>query len=235
MNEQVQRIINHPATKPVVYVAVGFLAGLNVGYLLGRRNRRVLSPPLEELEKISKEVAAIKARREAREANKPPVVVEEEVVVVGKKAGDIVADVAGDVVSAFADGSEEWDYEEEKKTRDSLAPYVIHKDEFWSDEKNFDQHTWTFYEGDDVMIDEDDVIIYNHDQKLGELKFGHGSGDKDTVYIRNEKLRLEVEVLRDLGMYSIEVLGMEVDHGDEKNVEHSMKKDKRGKKDERST
>jgi hypothetical protein len=43
------------------------------------------------------------------------------------------------------------------------------------------------------------------------LVFGHGSGDPNVVYIRNEKLQAEYEVLRDPGSYEIEVLGGHVE------------------------
>lgn len=228
MNEQIRRILDHSATKPIAFVAAGFIAGVNVGYLLGRRNRGVSSPPPEELAKISEEVALIKARREAREAEKPVTV---EIVVPGEKvSGNFEEPITVTVIE-----DTDWDYEEEKKTRDSLSPYVIHKDEFWSNEMDFAQHTWTYYEGDDVMVDEEDIVVYNHDQKIGQMKFGHGSGDKDTVYIRNEKMKMEMEVLREEGLYSIEVMGMEMDRGEDKDVEHSTMKQKRSRKDERLT
>ena len=246
MDEQVQSMSEHPATKPVLYVLAGFLAGLGLGYFLGQRNRRMPSPPPEELAKISNEVAAIKARREAVKEIKDRVrkeaAVNEDIVIAGKRFAEDPANYDPDIRTEGPDviitriADEDWDYEEEKKTRDSLSPYVIHKDEFWSNEMEFAQHTWTYYEGDDVMIDEEDVVVYNHDQKIGEMKFGHGSGDKDTVYIRNEKMKMEMEVLREEGLYSIEVMGMEIDRGEDENVEHSMmKKQKRGKKDERLT
>jgi len=231
MNEQAQKIVDHPATKPVAYMVVGFLAGVGVGYFLGHRDRRLPAPPPGELEKITEEINVIRAKREARQATKP--VVQEEVIVLAPVAEDPDIRTEGPDIIITRTSDIGWDYEEEKKNRDSLAPYVIHMDEFWSNEMEFAQHTWTYYEGDDVMVDEEDVVVYNHDQKVGELKFGHGSGDPNTVYIRNEKMKMEMEVLREEGLYSIEVMGMEVDHGEDENVEHSnTRKQKRSRNDE---
>lgn len=238
MNEKVQRIFDHPAAKPLACGVVGFLGGVAVGYLLGQRSMRLTPTPPEELAKITEEVNAIRARREAvkevRERFEPAA---EDIVVAGKRFAEDPANFDPDIRTEGPDviitrtADENWDYEEEKQNRDSLAPYVIHTDEFWANEMDFVQHTWTYYEGDDVMIDEVDVVVYNHNVKVGDLLFGHGSGDPNTVYIRNEKMKMEIEVLREEGLYSIEVMGMEVDKGEE--VEHSnTKKNKRSKHDE---
>lgn len=104
-----------------------------------------------------------------------------------------------------------WNYEEELKNRHPDNPYIIHKDEFYSDEMDFAQITLTYYSGDDIMADEDDSPVYNHLDVTGPLRFGHGSGDPNVVYIRNEKRRAEYEVLFDDGLYSVEVLGLEIE------------------------
>jgi hypothetical protein len=83
------------------------------------------------------------------------------------------------------------------------------------------------------MVDEDDTVIYNYNQKVCELNWGHGSRDPNTVYIRNEKIKMEMEVLREEGLYSIEVMGLEADRGGEQDVEHSnTRKNKRSRDDE---
>jgi hypothetical protein len=61
-------------------------------------------------------------------------------------------------------------------------------------------------------VDEDEKPIYNHEQQTGQLKFGHGSGDPNVVYIRNDKRQSEYEVVHDPGLYSVEVLGLEIEH-----------------------
>lgn len=113
--------------------------------------------------------------------------------------------------SVFANDDEDWNYEEELKKRTEEEPYVLHKDEFWAEEKDYIQTTLTFYEGDRIMVDEDNVPVYNHETVTGPLKFGHGSGDPNVVYIRNDKRHAEYEVLRDTGLYSSEVLGLEIE------------------------
>lgn len=105
----------------------------------------------------------------------------------------------------------EWSYEAERATRTDTAPYILHRDEFFGEEMGFDQSTWTYYEGDDILVDETDTPVYNYQENTGELKWGHGSGDENVVYIRNEDMKAEYEVVRNEGHYSVEVLGLELE------------------------
>jgi hypothetical protein len=127
-------------------------------------------------------------------------------------------------VFTIDDGS--WDYEAELSTRNDVEPYVIHIDEFKDDEMGFHQETVTYYSGDQMMGDSRDKPIYGYHKIMGELKFGHGSGDKNVVYIRNEKMRMEWEVLLHTGKYAHEVEGFSVERDDEE-LKHSVPKMRR--------
>ena len=109
----------------------------------------------------------------------------------------------------------EWDYEEELKSRSSSAPYILHQEEFYADELNYSQSTLTYYEGDDIMTDEDEKPVYNYSNVTGPLRFGHGSGDPNIVYIRNDKNRAVYEVIQLEGaLYSVEILGLEIENNE---------------------
>jgi hypothetical protein len=85
----------------------------------------------------------------------------------------------------------------------------------------YTQTTLTFYSGDNILADEQDSPVYNYESVVGNLRFGHGSNDSNVVYIRNEKLEAEYEVLLFDGSFEIEVLGYVA----EANViEHSLTK-----------
>jgi len=115
-----------------------------------------------------------------------------------------------------------WDYDLETSTRSSDEPYVIHRDEFFSDEMGFSQLTFTYYAGDDILIDEEDTPVHNYKKVVGPMRFGHGSLDQNVFYSRNEELSSEYEILYSEGFYSIEVLGYGLESGyeddDEKEV-----------------
>jgi hypothetical protein len=113
----------------------------------------------------------------------------------------------------FTNDGDEWDYKTELEKRDKSDPYVIHVDEFVADEMGWDsQSTLTWYEKDQILTDSHDKPVYNHAELVGELRFGHGSNDANVVYIRNERLQCEYEVLRDEGSYEEIVLGEQMEH-----------------------
>jgi len=135
----------------------------------------------------------------------------DEVVVernVGERLPTMAPDPEVDRRSIFAANDDDWDYAVEMQHRTENAPYVLHRDEFYSDEEEFDQNTLTYYAGDDILVDDADAPIYNYHTILGDLKFGHGSGDPNVVYIRNHERKAEYEVLHDPGFYTVEVLGL---------------------------
>lgn len=112
--------------------------------------------------------------------------------------------------------AEDWDYDTEKEQRSEDFPYVIHQDEFFANEEEFEQVTMTYYEGDDILADEEDQPITDVEGNIGEKnlqKFGHGSGDQNTVYIRNNKRGLDFEVVRSRGKFAEEVAGF-IEHSD---------------------
>lgn len=90
-------------------------------------------------------------------------------------------------------------------------PYVITVEEFMSDKEDFAKITVNYYEYDNTMASEDESIIQNHEAFLGgefQNYIGWKSGSDHTVYVRNENLSSDYEVLVDPGSYEEEVLGI---------------------------
>lgn len=115
------------------------------------------------------------------------------------------------------EADEGWDYEEEVRLRRPDRPYVIHVDER-SEKDGYTDISLIYYEADDVLADERDQPIEDRDKTIGEGnldKFGHGSHDKDIVYIRNDLLKIEIEVIKNDGSYAEVVHGF-VQHSNEK-------------------
>lgn len=105
-----------------------------------------------------------------------------------------------------------WDYHTERSRRSPLRPYVIHKDEKDEREDVYDTMTWTYYEQDDVLCNEIDEVVAGEDRErlIGEAnldRFGHGSGDPNIVYIRNDKSETVIELCRSPNSYAEEVHG----------------------------
>lgn len=131
----------------------------------------------------------------------------------------------------IAEEDDEWDMAKELRTRTPERPYVVHREEFFeeTEEEHYRQRTLTYYNGDDVLVDEDNSPIYNYVQVVGEMKFGHGSGDPNVVYVRNEKLKAEYEIVLDSGLYSVEVLGHDIEDNQraqrrDRDIQHSAVK-----------
>jgi len=103
--------------------------------------------------------------------------------------------------------TETWDYATEVKSRKSDVPYIIHVDEFRQNEPEHQQLTYTYYEQDDILADIRNTQIDDMDAVigLGNLgRWGHGSNDENIVYVRNEELSLDIEILRDRGSFADE-------------------------------
>jgi hypothetical protein len=114
-----------------------------------------------------------------------------------------------------------WNHDQEVASRTPHRAYVIHKEEFREGE--YDSETLTYYIQDDVLTDERDQRMTDIDSvvALENLeKFGHGSEDANVVYIRNDKLQMDYEILRSGGSYTSEVLGV-VEPEEEDELRHS--------------
>lgn len=80
---------------------------------------------------------------------------------------------------------------------DSERPYVISPDEFGEDEE-FETET-LFYHADGVLTDSRLNVIENIDEIVGIDPSDHfGEYEDDSVFVRNEALHVEYEILRDI-------------------------------------
>lgn len=116
-----------------------------------------------------------------------------------------------EVDNIFESPHGEWNYEEEAKNRGPRDPYVIHVDEFQGEESGFRQAQLTYYAGDDVMTDEDDQPVFNFEEIVGPLMWGHGSNNGDLFFVRNPRLEAEYEITRSYESYAHAILGIEAE------------------------
>lgn len=104
----------------------------------------------------------------------------------------------------------DFDYEAEVRARTEEAPYVISQEEFMEGEPGYNQVSHTYFAGDGVLVDEKEQPINESDMTVGDdnlVRFGHRSNDNNIVYVRNDALELDFEILRSEGKYAEEVLG----------------------------
>jgi hypothetical protein len=132
-------------------------------------------------------------------------------------------------------GADNWDMDKERSRRTSNRPYVVHIDEVRENE-DYDSVTYTYYEEDDVLCNEMDEVIgkgLERDTLIGEAnlnRFGHGSGDPSIVYIRNDKLEMQIEVIRSPNSYAEEVHGFQPSPPDE--LRHHYRRERHTRNDE---
>lgn len=106
---------------------------------------------------------------------------------------DIVNDLGYKKESAVENNEEEED--------DMLGPEIIAPEESW--ERDYPTLSLVYYEGDGVLANDDGKIIDNVDELVGEDFASHfGEYEDDSVYVRNEKMKVQYEILRDYGCYS---------------------------------
>lgn len=120
--------------------------------------------------------------------------------------------VTMNIFDSVVEDFENVDLKEIMDSRSPDVPYVLLRDEFLNNEReDLSQHTLTYFAEDDVLVDEKEKPIRDADKYVGEenlKKFGFLSGDKSVVYVRNEKLGMEYEILLSNRSYAEEVLGI---------------------------
>lgn len=91
-----------------------------------------------------------------------------------------------------------------KEVKDVDAPYIIQPREYGEFE-DYELVSLTYYEGDKVLTDDMDEIIDDADDIVGcdfSSHFGEREEDPDSVYIRNDRLKCDYEILLDVRAYS---------------------------------
>lgn len=95
--------------------------------------------------------------------------------------------------------------------RHADKPYIIDVDTYMEDDGEVSKLSLLYFEEDGQLVDDREQLIPNVEEIVGENnmhQFGIGSKDHNVVYIRNEKLHSDIEVIRDKRSYSEVILGV---------------------------
>jgi hypothetical protein len=246
--EEVAEVTRRVSVREINFFAAGFVVGATAGIGLGffalkkKVSREIAEYAEEEIDKIREAY-----RRRAKETldglttdtaieEKPPIaeVVEElgyDPAMGAKPTADELIEGAKRERAAINQNIFEeqhpeivWDYKTELEGRTKEKPYVIHVDEFNDNELEYEQTNYTYYEADDVLTDSRDAVVDPVDLIVGAhnlRRFGHGSNDIHCVYVRNDELKLDMEINRTQASYAEEVHGF---------VEHSESRKSRRKR-----
>lgn len=133
-------------------------------------------------------------------------------MVFAPKSADVVEEETSNI---FVNGEplnpDDFDLEEELNNRVNGVPHIVTKAEYDENEGDNEQQVLTYFSGDDTLVDEDEKPIDRVEETVGVAnlqRFGAGSEDPNIVYIRNDRMGVDFEVLLSRGLYSEEVLGL---------------------------
>ena len=99
---------------------------------------------------------------------------------------------------------------EQINRRDHITPYVISYKEFSEEKDYYDKLTISYYNVDDTLADDQEEIL-DVTSIIGNEAlscFGRGSNDSEVVYVRNERLASDFEVIRTQQSYQENVFGI---------------------------
>lgn len=111
-----------------------------------------------------------------------------------------------------ADADDIGDGEFAEDPRSPERPYVITAAEWFMNETNFDQIVLTYWADDDVLADDAKRMITEVQDVVGATnlhRFGFKSEDPDKVYVRNERLKADYEIIKDERNFSEVVHGID--------------------------
>lgn len=119
--------------------------------------------------------------------------------------------------NVFTDVDVDDEFDPAMQERDPAFPYVISYEEFREGAEEFNQVTMTYYEPDGVLTDDRDDVVEDEDAMVGDenlTKFGVGSQDHNIVYVRNERLELDMCIEKSRNSYATHVAGLTLEHSD---------------------
>ena len=217
-------------TTPSVVGVVAFGVGTGVGYVFATYRKRIERKLRDSIDEMGSDIAHLQNRveesgvrileaswdiiRKVHEEHEEPKIsdlvgsFEPEVDIRLETPEGVTSNVwLGDAID------HNWDMDAESASRVGKEIYILHREEYDDEEKGYSHTTLTYYAGDDILTDENDVPIHNPSHVIGEgnLIFSKGSGDPHIVYIRNDRLEAEMEVILDTGFYQVEVLGQDIE------------------------
>lgn len=96
--------------------------------------------------------------------------------------------------------------------RSEDKPYIISADEYMMEKEEYDKLTLAYFQGDDVLCDDQDTPLDEAKDVVGSealSNFGLYSKDENIVYVRNDRLMSDFEIMKDERKFSVVILGSE--------------------------
>jgi len=226
--EEVAAVTRQVNARAVGYFGIGVAVGFGLGFYWGFRFNRekIRAEVLREAEEQIDQIRELYQQKTLAAENQDKPSVEEIVEQRGYSTREPDMDVEPEralrppvpiiltpppvgVIEEPVSEEPDWIWAQELAKRDKEHPYIIHEDEWTGGDMSYEQTQYTYWAGDDVLTDTDNTPISHPNQVVGSenLRFGHGAGDPNIVFVRNDKLQLDIEIDREPGSFEEEVLG----------------------------
>lgn len=177
-------LFSNPIVKKALIFAAGAIAGAVGSWVYFSKKYG------EELEDL--EYRVDKLTKKLDEQPEPTVTVREEVHPTIYEKPEL---------STYREQIKSYSSEEDGQMRTWRKPYIIHPDDFGTLD-DYDTISLMYYI-DCKLADDDDNLIENVNDVVGWDSLGHfGEFDADTVYVRNERLRIDYEICRSERAYA---------------------------------
>lgn len=110
-------------------------------------------------------------------------------------------------IDRYAGNDENVSNEEPLDNDDNVSspPYIIDQQTFIEDIDEYEKLSLTYYANENILLDDHQEIVSNSNDLIGAdglSSFGIHDSDPDTIYIRNERLGIDFEVIRILLPYT---------------------------------
>lgn len=214
------------ATKEIIYFTAGVVVGGTSAYFI---TKKMLETDLQaQIDDVKEHYKLIRKDGEYSSPENVPTYYQdtlegmgysEEGFELSNSEAEELKDILDDDVEEAVDDEDESDdvlYSEDEATEDysnrfEEEPYIIPVKEFMYEKEDYDKITVTYFENDDTLCDEREQLIPDIEGTVGSdalTKFGRFSDDKNIVYVRNDNLKTDFEVLLDKRSFSEVVLGI---------------------------
>ena len=90
-------------------------------------------------------------------------------------------------------------------TRTDDAPFLISVNEYFDEMREYQKLSITYFAGDNIVCYEDDSVMLDPEQSFGLInlsRFGVKSDSEHIVYVRNPRISVDYEIVRDDGQYA---------------------------------
>ncbi len=184
----------------VIFLAGGIIGSVSAWLVLKKRYEQIAQ---EEIDSVKAMYTVKKAEPECDESVQEPTTADEPIPEHTKLKPDIIEFATKLRETGYVKYEEHFDKAAEEKEQNNMpnTPYVISPDQF-SEGDEYDKITLTYYDGDGILADDNDEIINEVDEIVGDDFVDHfGEYEEDSVYIRNDILRCDYEICKDLRSY----------------------------------